>query len=85
MATVFCTKCGNPMIVRSRKSDGKKFLGCSAYPNCNNIMPFEATTVANTEIVKKEEKKVFKPSPYQQAIFDWVRGDGNSLVVEASA
>jgi DNA helicase-2/ATP-dependent DNA helicase PcrA len=32
-----------------------------------------------------EEKKSFLPSKYQKAIFDWVIGDGKSLVVEALA
>lgn len=82
MATVFCKKCGSTMIVRSRKSDGKKFFGCSNYPKCDGTAPFQEVA---PETDKVEVKKEFKPSPYQQAIFDWVKGDSGSLVVEALA
>ncbi|UCB58267.1 MAG: DNA topoisomerase I [Thermoplasmatales archaeon] len=30
-----CPKCGNDMIVRTSKR-GKRFVGCSSYPKCNN-------------------------------------------------
>ena len=33
---VVCTKCGAPMVIREGRYG--KFLGCSAFPNCNNIM-----------------------------------------------
>ena len=33
---VVCDKCGAPMVVREGRYG--KFLGCSAFPNCNNIM-----------------------------------------------
>ena len=33
---VVCDKCGAPMVVREGKYG--KFLGCSAFPKCNNIM-----------------------------------------------
>lgn len=32
-----CDKCGSPMIVRTAKSSGSKFLGCSGYPKCNAV------------------------------------------------
>jgi hypothetical protein len=31
-----CPDCGNPMKIRTRKSDNVKFWGCSAYPNCKH-------------------------------------------------
>ena len=33
---VVCDKCGSPMVVRESRYG--KFLGCSNFPNCNNIM-----------------------------------------------
>ena len=38
-----CNKCGSEMVLRSAKSganQGKKFCGCSNYPQCRNIQPF---------------------------------------------
>jgi len=29
-----CPKCAGPMVPRSNRSDGTKFWGCKAYPNC---------------------------------------------------
>jgi DNA topoisomerase I len=31
-----CQKCGSPMVQRTNKKDGSKFVSCSAYPNCRN-------------------------------------------------
>ena len=33
-----CPRCGAPMVLRNRKSDGKLFYGCSAYPKCKGIV-----------------------------------------------
>ena len=33
-----CPYCGAPMVIRNRKSDGKPFYGCSAYPKCKGIV-----------------------------------------------
>ena len=37
---IICDKCGAPMVVREGRYG--KFLGCSAFPNCNNIMKLNA-------------------------------------------
>lgn len=34
-----CPKCGAPMVLRTRKSDGGSFWGCSSYPKCRGIRP----------------------------------------------
>ena len=39
-----CSKCGNPLQLRKSKS-GKFFLGCSNYPNCDNIEQLNTETV----------------------------------------
>ena len=33
---IVCDKCGAPMVIREGRYG--KFLGCSAFPKCNNIM-----------------------------------------------
>lgn len=39
MTDIVCEKCGKPMMIREGKYG--KFLGCSGFPNCNNIKPYE--------------------------------------------
>ncbi len=34
-----CIECGAKMVIRSRGSDGAKFLGCSNYPTCKHTEP----------------------------------------------
>ncbi len=34
-----CGRCGDTMVVRQRRSDGARFLGCSAFPRCRNTLP----------------------------------------------
>ena len=34
-----CDKCGSPMATRTAKTNGGKFLACSAYPKCKNTKP----------------------------------------------
>lgn len=37
-----CDNCGKPMLIRTNKNDpSKKFLGCSGFPDCKNIKPYE--------------------------------------------
>ena len=33
-----CPFCGAPMVMRTRKSDGGRFYGCSTYPKCKGIV-----------------------------------------------
>ncbi|WP_404540241.1 topoisomerase DNA-binding C4 zinc finger domain-containing protein [Lactobacillus sp. 23-2] len=35
-----CPNCGKPMILRSRRSDGTKFWGCSDFPKCRGTLNF---------------------------------------------
>ena len=37
-----CPRCGAPMTLRTRKSDGQQFYGCTSYPKCKGI-----TNIAN--------------------------------------
>lgn len=40
-----CQRCGETMVVRRRRNDGARFLGCSAFPRCRNTLPLpEAAT-----------------------------------------
>ena len=34
-----CELCESPMIIRASRSNGTKFLGCSAFPKCKNMKP----------------------------------------------
>ncbi|MBO4412820.1 MAG: type I DNA topoisomerase, partial [Clostridia bacterium] len=43
---VVCDKCGHKMVVREGRYG--KFLGCSNYPNCNNIMKMTSAKPAYT-------------------------------------
>lgn len=38
-----CPKCGNEMIIRTARASGKRFVGCSSYPKCNNGYPLPQT------------------------------------------
>ena len=39
--TEYCPKCGEPLIVRRRRKDNAKFIGCCAYPNCKFACNYE--------------------------------------------
>jgi DNA topoisomerase-1 len=51
---IMCDKCGAVMVIREGRYG--KFLGCSAYPKCNNIMKMEANS-------SDLEKKKYVPKP----------------------
>ncbi|MCY4043000.1 MAG: type I DNA topoisomerase [Candidatus Dadabacteria bacterium] len=40
-AGINCDKCGEPMVIKKRRSDGAEFLACSGYPKCKNASDFE--------------------------------------------
>jgi DNA topoisomerase-1 len=48
-----CDKCGNDLVIRKSKA-GKRFLGCSNYPNCTNTysLPQKGTIAAKDEFCK---------------------------------
>lgn len=81
---VTCPKCGEPM----RKRNGRygNFWGCSTYPKCKGTRSVKEVKALVTKLkgYNKPGRK-FKPSPFQQTIFDFIsNGDGNA-VVEAVA
>ncbi len=39
-----CPECESPMIIRSTKKNGTKFLGCSAFPKCKTAKPIIVET-----------------------------------------
>lgn len=47
MTDIPCPDCGKPMVIR----DGRygKFLGCSNYPNCKKIMPYNENPTDETQ------------------------------------
>ena len=39
---VLCPKCYSPMVIRTARKDGKKFYGCSNFPNCKETVYYPA-------------------------------------------
>jgi DNA helicase II / ATP-dependent DNA helicase PcrA len=67
---IACPFCGEPMILRTRKTDGAKFYGCSEFPSCKG-----------TRRYTEPSTKKFTPSKYQLTIFEWiVFGKGHAVV-----
>ncbi len=68
-----CEKCGKKMVVRTSRF-GKQFLGCSGYPECNNMkpMPSSGNEQVQTEIQQQPTEPcskcggetVYKVGPY---------------------
>ncbi len=54
-----CEKCGKPMVIR--KGRYGKFLACSGYPECRNIMPL--TTSRRKQFDRKSKDKGHKGNP----------------------
>lgn len=84
--TVLCPKCGNRMVVRSRKADGVKFYGCSTFPACNGTRSISNGGEPGS-IFAKPENREFKPSKYQLAFFQALQelAADENIVVEALA
>lgn len=60
MQVVRCPKCGSSMILRIAKKGqnaGEKFYGCSSYPKCKAIVPFEHVDAQPIEPKLVEPKK----------------------------
>lgn len=58
MSEIRCPKCGSPMILRTAKrgiNAGRKFYGCSRYPQCNGTRPSDDET---TEQIQSEKIKL---------------------------
>ena len=57
MAEVKCPKCGSLMKLRTAKrgpNAGRKFYGCSRYPDCKATIPVESIDTETVEPGKKE-------------------------------
>lgn len=83
-SAINCPRCGKPMKMRNGRYG--QFYGCTGYPTC--------TTTLDITVVKQmlEDAKVevkpqreFKPSVYQQAVFQFVSDGNGHAVVEAVA
>lgn len=40
-----CPTCGKPLLIKHAKKGGNKFIGCSGYPECTYLEPFEKPQV----------------------------------------
>ena len=61
MPEVKCPKCGASMVVHNASKGpyaGKKFYGCSRYPRCKGILPYEAE---NSEPAEPEKTSQSQP------------------------
>jgi transposase-like protein len=82
--TPVCPRCGSEMRLRTArrgKNAGSQFYGCSTYPRCKGTRNVEV----DEPEAKIEEPKTIKWSPYQVAIFDFIKGGQGNAVVEAVA
>lgn len=70
-----CPKCDNNMVRRNGRYGS--FWGCPNFPKCRGTRPLNSPKPE----FKKKVAKEFKPSAYQEAIFEFVKnGKGNALV-----
>lgn len=53
-----CSKCGNPMVARFSKS-GKKFYGCSTWPECDGVA-WSLAAARNPELAKEAAEAAAK-------------------------
>jgi ATP-dependent DNA helicase RecQ len=57
MPDVKCPKCGSSMVLRIARrgqNAGEKFYGCSQFPHCKEIIPFESVEPAQKSAEKEE-------------------------------
>lgn len=75
-----CPKCQRTMVLRHAKNnENHKFYGCSQFPRCREILPFNGGNHISTE--KKELRRIKFPSQYQLDITNWVlNGSGNAII-----
>lgn len=73
-----CPECSELMVRRSGKYG--KFWGCPNFPRCRGTRSMNSP---KPEFKKKQAE--FKPSPYQEDIFEFVRHGGGNALVEAVA
>jgi len=76
---------GHPMVLRNGRYG--QFYGCSNYPTCKETVDHQLAMriVEEAKNAPAGKPKEFKPSVYQQAVFDFITdGEGNA-VVEAVA
>lgn len=83
------------MVLRNGKYG--KFYGCSTYPKCKNTCNLNDATQLIRDFRKPKVAREFKPSKYQQNIFNWIdfwakeweehtsNGQSRHLVVKADA
>ncbi|MCA9329457.1 topoisomerase DNA-binding C4 zinc finger domain-containing protein, partial [Candidatus Saccharibacteria bacterium] len=77
-----CPECNKPLIKRIGKRG--PFMACTGYPACRHT---ESIKYENVEPVKvyKPLGKTFKPSSYQQAIYDQFVDSADNILVNATA
>lgn len=86
-----CPKCSGILVLRTNSKTGKRFLGCSGYPNCRHTQPLESLGTTIYVLRLKQEKyyigKSSNPDKRIKAHFkgeasDWTKRYPPESVVE---
>jgi DNA helicase-2/ATP-dependent DNA helicase PcrA len=77
---LICEKCGAEMVLRNGKYG--KFYGCTSFPRCRNTRPSNGNGKPKAD---PEPEREFTPSPYQEAVFEFIRSGTGHGVVRAGA
>lgn len=73
-----CYECNSEMVLRTQKSTGELFWGCSTYPRCKATARF-------SDLDAVIPKHLFDATPMQQDIFDHITDRKGNLIVQAVA
>jgi DNA topoisomerase-1 len=66
-----CPLCGSPLVVRTRKSDGNKFIACSGFPACRNTFNVPPGSLRfDKKICEKHKLHLIKVTPPSTAMAD---------------
>ena len=70
-----CPQDGSPMVLRTAKKGryaGTQFWGCSKYPKCKEILPFDATSSqANPHNLKSTDRPVSNQEELHLSSVNW--------------
>ncbi|AGK60547.1 DNA topoisomerase I [Archaeoglobus sulfaticallidus PM70-1] len=57
-----CPKCSRDLVIRKKKGDSRRFIGCSGYPDCNFTLPLpqKGTIYITSKLCEKHEIKRIK-------------------------
>jgi DNA topoisomerase-1 len=75
-----CPLCGSPLVVRTRKSDGNKFIACSGFPACRNTFNVPPGSLRfDKKICEKHKLHLVKVTPPSVAGSDGKKVKGKAV------